>query len=177
MRKTYQLLLALVVSAISFTSCSHGDYAANQHSPAPLSSQQLAPATFTTADLELTARVTAQAAAPTPEIASVALAAPSASKANALVVAVPKAVHSGLVQRLALKKVTKQLAKIQAGHQNIAQVEQTASKAGSAGLVILAGLVVILIGGLIGGANIVVTIGGVIFVVGLVLLVLALIRA
>lgn len=81
------------------------------------------------------------------------------------------------VQRLVVKHVVKQLDKTKANSQNAANVEHTAaSKVGSSALVILAGAVIILIGGLIGGANIVVTIGGIVFVVGLVLLILALVN-
>ncbi len=102
--------------------------------------------------------------------------APAAGKAEPRTVAAQSVARPKLVQQLVLKKVVKQLAKAQAARQNTTQVAQTASKAGKAGLVILAGLAVILLGGLIGGANVVVTIGGAIFVVGLILLLIALVR-
>lgn len=176
MKKTYQKLLALGIAATSFAACSRGNYAVNQHTLPPTSSQQLtAPATPDA--LETTARVTAIIPATTaPETTLGALAVPKASTAKAHTVAGRPAARPKLVQQLLIKKVTRQLAKAQATHQNTTQVAQTASKAGRAGLVILVGLAVILIGGLIGGANIVVTIGGAIFVVGLILLLIALIK-
>jgi len=176
MKKTYSKLLALGIAATSFAACSHGNYAVNQHTLPPVSSQQITAPTML-ADLETTARVTAMVpAATTPETTLGASAVPGARTAKAHTVAVRPAARPKLVQQLLFKKVTKQLAKAQAAHQNTTQVAQTASKAGRAGLVILVGLAVILIGGLIGGANVVVTIGGAIFVVGLILLLIALIK-
>jgi formate/nitrite transporter FocA (FNT family) len=65
--------------------------------------------------------------------------------------------------------------KIQARHAETAQADQAQSKAGRAGLIIGIGLVILLIGGLIGGANFVATIGGIVFLVGLIMLIIALI--
>jgi formate/nitrite transporter FocA (FNT family) len=80
-------------------------------------------------------------------------------------------------QSTVLNKVAKQLVKPLSKQRETTRARRRGiSSAGRAGIFIGIGAVVILIGGLIGGANFVSTIGGIIFLTGLVMLVIALIR-
>ena len=74
-----------------------------------------------------------------------------------------------------VKKVAKQLAKVQVGHQNQASIEHTAaSKTGRAAIIAVAGLVLLLIGAA-ANVGIIVTIGSIAFLVGLILVVVHLV--
>ncbi|WP_303310434.1 hypothetical protein [Hymenobacter sp. BT730] len=80
-----------------------------------------------------------------------------------------------IAQRSVIAKVTARVDNTLRKHQDVSKRRNGMSRAGRAGIVIGVGLVIILIGGLIGGANIVSTIGGVTFLVGLILLIIALV--
>ncbi|NML66233.1 hypothetical protein HHL22_13555 [Hymenobacter sp. RP-2-7] len=166
MRNKYSFLLALGMAATSLSSCSRANYVFNPTAAPYLGTAQ-----------------PAQATAPTVAIATSAPAAPLAVRALALAGTAPKRTEAkvsvvakpSLSQRILLKQVAKHLAKVQSKQQNTVRVEQAAaSKAGRAGLIALAGLVVLLIGGLT-GVGILATIGAIAFLVGLILLIVHLV--
>ncbi|MBW3128808.1 hypothetical protein [Hymenobacter profundi] len=82
----------------------------------------------------------------------------------------------GKVRQMAVAGVFKQLRKPLAQHNEVSKVRRGMSSAGRAGIIIGIGAVILLIGGLIGGTNFVATIGGIVFLVGVVLLIIALIN-
>ena len=189
MNKVYSLLAVLCIAATSLTSCSRSDYAFNNKVPAYLGSKRVQPVakptpvpatTETVADALPTTKVVAATPAPAATSAKALVDTPSLAQATPVAVAaiasVAKVVKPSLVQRVLLRKVVKRLDEGHTIHQNAVNVKHAASKVGSSALVLLAGAVIILIGGLIGGANIVVTIGVIVFIVGLVLLILALVN-
>ena len=182
MRNAYSFLFALVVGAASLTSCSKSTYSFNNSVPAYLESQPVQMTAKATpaplASVAVEANVPAPAAHATPatlvsatEAIPARYAPPASADAVAPLASAAKSVKPSLVQRMVLKKLVKILPK----QATAGTAHTAASKVGRAGLVILAGAVIILIGGLIGGANIVVTIGGIVFVLGLILLVIALV--
>jgi hypothetical protein len=178
MRNSYlTALLSIGVALASLSSCSRANYT---FSPAPayLGSEHghhsvaVAPATVVSAPSALPELAVANA--PAPSLHNAIAAAPVlAGHSQQEGVGSPTA-RKALVQRILVKSVGKRIAQFQA-KQNAAEVAHPASKVGSSALVILAGLVLILLGGLV-GVDAIVTIGGVVFVVGLILIILALIR-
>jgi len=168
MNKPYQLLLALGIAAASLSSCSRANYAVNNPATAPVSVSLEQP----------TALVTTKLAEPAKTAEAVMVATPVAPVAKHVeAVATPVAKHAkpSLVERVLVKKVTKQLAKVQASHQNKASIEQTAaSKTGRAAIIAAAGLVLLLIGAA-ANVGLIATIGAIAFLVGLILVVVHLV--
>jgi hypothetical protein len=177
MKKIYSFALTLLVGAASLTSCSRANYAFTNKVPAYLNSEQTATDTAQLPNApEVVVKTENLPVAGNPAIAP-SVQSPAASvAARTLAIPPAKVVRQSLAQRLVVKQLTKQLNKVAAHSHNAARTEHTASAAGRAGLVILAGVIILLIGGLIGGLNFVATIGGIVFLVGLILLILALIR-
>lgn len=169
MKKSYRLLLALGIATASLSSCSRASYSFNPAAPAYLGSEHVRPTAAQAAP------AVASAAQVTAPVASVIV----AQKAAAVGVVAPAAKWARplQVQRILLKKVTKQLAKIQVNRQNTAHLEHTASKTGRSALVALAGVALIAIGGAIGTGfgGLLVLIGLIAFLVGIVLLVVHLV--
>lgn len=165
MKKAYSFLLASTCSLMLFTSCSRSSYSFNKQVPAYLgTSKVLEPVLIIDAE-QLTSETVA---IPSPSIAK-----KTTEPATTQTIL---RVRPSVVQRVALKSALKKLTAKSTSHQNITATQHTASKAGKAALVLAIGAVIILIGGLIGGANIVVTIGGIAFIVGLIMLIIALIN-
>lgn len=191
MNKAYRLLLALCATAATLSSCSRANYAFNPATPAYLGSQparteavRSAPAVAVAPTVVEAAPVAAEpirveapvaVASTTPAVtarpAKVA-AQPVATEAPAVAVAEApaKAAKPSLVQRLMLKKVSKQLAKLDARKQNAAGATHTEAK--GAGLTVaIIGLIALLVG-IIASSGLVITLGAIVLVVGLVLLLL-----
>ncbi|WP_185816878.1 hypothetical protein [Hymenobacter metallilatus] len=173
MSKLYAYLVGTVLATASLVSCNSSHYAfrpatSPYHEVTNRVTAQPAPAA-----LPLAVSAGKPAAAP----AAPAPSAPAAPAATASRKAMTPARHlvlpgkAGIFQRAAVAKVTKQLRR----QPDVAKAGQAQSKAGTAGIVIGIGLVILLIGGLIGGTNFVATIGGVTFLVGLIMLIIALI--
>ena len=170
MRKIYRMLVVLSAAA-SLASCSQGAYVATQQAATTINSEPIA----SVAAPQDAATITIPAAHVGAIQPKVVVAAPR-QHATKPVSGLTATQRPTLVQRLVLKKLVKQAASMQAARQNTAEVAKPASSTKGSLFITLAGLVIILIGGLIGGTNIVVTIGGVVLVVGLVLLLASLIR-
>ena len=201
MKKAYSYFAILGLAAASLSSCSRANYAANTTSPVvPVSSVAQAPVS-PAADMSATVTAAPRPAemsvapAPAPEVAApVAVAAPKAVAvapspvATAPVVAAapatatePAAIAAELtpakqakltlMQRLVLKKVTKQLAKAQARGENTAGVAHTAAHAPgvTVGLIGLAALIV----GIIVSSGFLIVAGAIVLVVGIVLYAIA----
>ncbi|MCA8831471.1 hypothetical protein [Hymenobacter pini] len=173
MFKFYAYLAGTVLAATSLASCSSSHYAFRPNTPAyhEVASQvQVQPAPAATPSATPAEQPAATPAAPVSAAAQKPAVTPGRKAvAPARRLVLPGKV--GLLQRAALAKVTKQLHR----QPEIAKAGQAQSKAGTAGIVIGIGLVILLIGGLIGGTNFVATIGGVTFLVGLIMLIIALI--
>jgi hypothetical protein len=166
MKKSFRALLALGITAASLSSCSRANYAFNTTTPVSVAVEQ--PSALVTTHIE--------------EVAKPAEAAPAAALSvvvakRAAVVAAPVAKHvkPSLAERVLVKKVAKQLAKVQVGQQNKASIEHTAaSKTGRAAIIAVAGLVLLLIGAA-ANVGIIGTIGAIAFLVGLILVVVHLV--
>ncbi|WP_125916466.1 hypothetical protein [Hymenobacter coccineus] len=186
MKKAYSLTLALGVIVGSLSSCSRTDYAVKSQTPVSMSTAQVAAAPAaeaiapevtvgTPAIVAPVAAVAPATAAPAPAVAVVApskLAKVNSAQVVAQTVAQPtaKAVKPNLVQRIAMSKVMKQVAKAEARQQNTASTAETAAS-GTAITVALVGLALLLIG-IIVGSGFLTTAGAIVLVVGLVLFIL-----
>ncbi len=176
MKNAYRLLLTLFAAATTLSSCSRADYAFKSNTPAYHNSRHVAseavsptPAA-TLAEPATTAALPQIAAAPKAKAARVAAATrqqASAPKATA-------AAKPTFLQRAVLKKAAKQLAKIQVRKQNTAEATAPASKLGRAAIVAGAGLLLLLLGGA-AEVGIIALIGLIAFIVGLVLVIVALV--
>lgn len=178
MRNSYlTALLSVGVALASLSSCSRANYT---FSPAPayLGSERGHHSVAVAPDAAVSAPSTlpelAVANAPASSLPSASATAPILTGHSQQEAVSSPTARKALVQRVLVKSVGKRIAQIQA-KQNAAEVAHPTSKVGSSALVMLAGLVLILLGGL-AGVDAVVTIGGVVFVVGLILIILALIR-
>jgi cobalamin biosynthesis Mg chelatase CobN len=186
MKKAYSLTLALGVIVGSLSSCSRTDYAFNSQTPSYLGTTHAtaAPAAVATAP-EVTVEAPAVAVAPVAATAPVVAAAPVAEPAvktslartnSAQVVAqtvaqpVASTAKPTLLQRVAINKVMKQVAKAEARQQNTASTTHTAATGGSL-TVALVGLAALIIG-LIVSSGFLITVGSIVLVVGLVLFIL-----
>jgi hypothetical protein len=189
MKKAYSRLAVLVLAAASFSSCSRANYTSVTTTPTPVTAS-----VAQTPAADMSAEVVATKPLSTPDVAvaapapAVVTAAPVAAPAtpSRVVYAAPapvaqssvavadapaaKATKPTLVQRLAVNKLTKQLAKIDKRQQNTANATESAARSGSL-TILLVGLVVLLIGILI-GSGLLNTIGAILTVVGLILLLL-----
>ena len=171
MKKSFQAFLTLSIAAASLSSCSRANYASNTTTPVSVASISVAseqPSAVVTTRLQEVAKP----AELTPAAAPDAVVAKSTAT-----VAMPAAKQAkpSLVERVLVKKVAKQLAKVQVGHQNKASIEHTASsKTGRAAIIALAGLVLLLIGAA-ANVGIIITIGSIAFLVGLILVVVHLV--
>ncbi|QJX45928.1 hypothetical protein HMJ29_02830 [Hymenobacter taeanensis] len=170
MKKIYTYLAGAVMAAASLASCSSNHFAFAPSASAYHSVAVHAPSSTTSTE-ELSAVNSAERAATAPK--PTVLTEPQSAKhlKQQLITATPAAAPLSAAKRIVVAKVAKQLHK----HAEVAKASQEQSRAGRAGLVIGIGAVLILIGGLIGGTNIVATIGGIAFIVGLILLIIALI--
>lgn len=191
MNKAYRLVLALCATAATLSSCSRANYAFNPATPAYLGSQP----THTVAAAPVATPAPAVEVSPEVTVPVVATTTPEAPKAAKVVAVAPK--HTApkvviaeqaapaiaattattapvqkptLVQRLMLKKISKQLAKAQSNKSNAAEASQTAAK-GTGLTVAIIGLVALLVG-IIASSGLVITLGAIVLVVGLVLLLL-----
>jgi len=187
MKYLYHRLAALGMAAASFSSCSRSAYTFNPATPAYLGSTRTVAAPKAPAALPVA--VASAPAAPVISAVSAASAttlapsvavrpattarpaqvAPAASLTPTIAQAKPAKLT--LVQRLALKKVAKQLAKAEARQQNTASVAKTAARGPgiTAGIVGLAALVV----GLIVSSGFLIVAGSIVLAVGIVLYVLS----
>jgi cobalamin biosynthesis Mg chelatase CobN len=186
MKKAYSLTLALGVIVGSLSSCSRANYAFKPQTPSYLGTTQAvaAPAAVATAPevtVEAPALAVAPVAAATPATATAPVAEPAAktslARANsAQVVAqavaqpVASAAKPTLLQRVAMNKVIKQVAKAEARHQNTASTTHAAA-AGTSVTIALVGLAALIIG-LIVGSGFLITAGAVVLVVGVVLFII-----
>jgi hypothetical protein len=184
MKYLYHRLAALGMAAASLSSCSRSAYTFNPATPAYLGSTRTvavpkAAATLPVAAAAPSAPVSPQApiaVAPAPIAAARPVAtaqiAPAAEVASpTLTIARAKPAKLTLMQRLALKKVAKQLAKAETHPQNTASVAKTAAKGPgiTVGIVGLAALVV----GLIVSSGFLIVAGSIVLAVGIVLYVLS----
>ena len=172
MKKPYSLLVAISIALAFLTSCSRANYAVNATAPAYLSSKSMAAVVVAQpATVPATIVVASDALATSPQsgqIVKVAVTAPVAKQAR-----------PSLVQRVLIKKVSKQLARMQASRQNTANVvHATASKTGRAAEIALAGLALILLGVAINGVPgaILAVVGEIALLVGLILVVIHLVN-
>jgi hypothetical protein len=185
MKYLYHRLAALGMAAASLSSCSRSAYTFNPATPAYLGTTQAVAAPKAAATLPVaTAAPSAPVVSAVP-VASTIAAAPNvaASPAAARVAPAPevaslsttiaqaKPAKLTLVQRLALRKVAKQLAKADTRQQNIASVAKTAAKGPgvTVGIVGLAALIV----GLIVSSGFLIVAGAIVLAVGIVLYVLS----
>jgi len=164
MHKSTSLWVALVVAAASLSSCSRANYAFNNQAASYASTEQ--PVAAATAPLVAPAAPTAYASAV--GLASRAASPPVATQAT-------RATRPTLVQRLAVKKLHKVLAKAMASPQNVAHTEKTASNAGRYGLFALIGAAILVIGG-VADVGFLLTFGTVIFLISLVLMIIHLFK-
>lgn len=188
MKYLYHRLAALGLAAAALSSCSRSVYTFNPHTPAYLGTAQavaapsapvampaavravpsapaeVAPASATTPAASLVAGQVA-AARPAPVAEATELASLTTTTAQA------KPATPTLMQRLALKKVAKQLTKTKARQQNTASVTKTAAKGSgiTVGIVGLAALIV----GLIVSSGFLIVAGSIVLAVGIVLYVLS----
>ncbi|MGI4740002.1 MAG: hypothetical protein ACRYG7_32935 [Janthinobacterium lividum] len=200
MKNIYHHLAALGMAAAALSSCSRAAYTVNSQTPAYLGTAQTmaaphVPATtpvasslpiaipgavvVTTAPHEASSpsRPVAAVVATTAshEVSSLSrpVQAAQATEAASPVVAIAslQAPKPTFGQRLALKKVMKQLTKAETRQQNTASVTKTAAKSSSLviGIVGLAALII----GLIASSNFLIVVGAIVLVVGIVLLVLS----
>jgi hypothetical protein len=186
MKYLYHRLAALGMAAASLSSCSRSAYTFNPATPAYLGTTQAvaapkAPATLPVATAAPSAPVVsavpvASTIAAAPNVAAspaaAARVAPAAEVASlSTTIARAKPAKLTLVQRLALKKVAKQLAKADTRQQNTASVAKTAAKGPgvTVGIVGLAALIV----GLIVSSGFLIVAGAIVLAVGIVLYVLS----
>lgn len=186
MKKAYSLTLALGVIVGSLSSCSRTNYAFNPQTPSYLGTTHAAaaPAAVATAP-EVTVEAPAVAVAPVatvaPAVATAPVAAPAAPSKLAQVnsaqvvaqtVAQPtaKEVKPTLIQRMAIHKVLKQVAKAEARQQNTASTTHAAATGGSLKIA-LVGLAALIVG-IIVSSGFVITVGAIVLVVGAVLFIL-----
>ena len=178
MKKYYQFILACCVSAASLTSCSRAEYSFNTNKPAYLGSERVRASAVESIPEQGPSTTLAISGLTSQESHNTELSARLAVSTVASVSATKAEVSSTTIKapvQLALvKKVASQIIKAKT-KQNAAEVARPASRAGRSALVILAGAVLIVLGGL-AGVDIIVSIGGIVFVVGLILLVIALIK-
>ena len=189
MKYLYHRLAALGMAAASLSSCSRSAYTFNPATPAYLGTTQAVAAPKASATLPvasaapdapvISAGPAAAATAPAPSVAPspatttrparVASATEAASLMTTTAQAQPAKPTLG--QRLALKKIAKQLAKAEARPQNTARVAKTAAKGSgiTVGIVGLAALVV----GLIVSSGFLIVAGSIVLAVGIVLYVLS----
>lgn len=181
MKKAYSLTLALGVIVGSLSSCSRTDYAFNPQTPAYLGATHATAAPVAEAIAPEVTFGAPAVAAPVAAVAQAPAAAPVASsnltKINsaqivAQTVAQPaaKEVKLTLIQRVAMKKVLKQVAKAESRQQNTASTTHAAATGGSL-TVALVGLAALVIG-LIVSSGFLITVGSIVLVVGLVLFIL-----
>jgi len=193
MKKIYHRLAALSLAAMALSSCSRSTYSFNPHTPAYLGVQPtatapaprtVAPATVAVAPTAAPAEVAVAPTVAAPVVAPVAphVVASSANPAQPTAVAKAtdptvatlsqtKTTKPTLVQRLALKKVMKQVAKAESRQQNTAGVAHTAAK-GAPLTVAIVGLIALLVG-IIASSGLVIVLGAIVLVVGLILLLLS----
>jgi len=184
MKYLYHRLAALGMAAASLSSCSRSAYTFNPAMPAYLGTTQAvaapkAPATLPVAAAAPSApaaavAVPAIAVAPKVAASPVATAHPThvAEVASlATTTAQAKPAKLTLMQRLALKKVVKQLAKAETRQQNTASVAKTTARGPgiTVGIVGLAALIV----GLIVSSGFLIVAGSIVLAVGIVLYVLS----
>jgi hypothetical protein len=184
MKYLYHRLAALSMAAASLSSCSRTAYTFNAQTPAYLGTAQsvVAPSAPATVPVVAAAVPGTRAVVASPAIAAApgAVASPrvtarliQATEVTTLAATTAQAqpAKPTLVQRLALKKVLKQLAKAETRQQNTASVTKTAAKGPgiTAGIVGLAALIV----GLIVSSGFLIVVGSIVLVVGIVLYVLS----
>lgn len=183
MKYLYHRLAALGMAAAALSSCSRSAYTFNPATPAYLGTTQAVAApkalatkpVATTATLNTPAAATVAPAIVAPPAVSPAATARPAQAAEAATLATITTQAQGakltLVQRLALKKVMKQLAKAETHQQNTASVAKTAAKAPgiTVGIVGLAALIV----GLIVSSGFLIVAGSIVLAVGIVLYILS----
>lgn len=172
MKKIYSYCSLALLAGLSLSSCSRSDYT---FKPGTGSYHTAQSATVVSAPIANT-EVVAAAIQPT-AVAIAKVAATPLTPAPAQPAAVAKSAKPTKLAGVQKAVATKLAKKLQARHTEAAQADQVQSKAGRAGLIMGIGLVILLIGGLIGGTNFVATIGGVVFLVGLVMLIIALISS
>jgi len=172
MKKTYSLLVTLLVALVALSSCSRSNYAFNNKVPAYLGSEQAH--TVATKPTPVKEAKKAEAAV-TPATAGLTVVQPQAISAVAS--SATKAARPTLMQRALVKHVAKQLDKLSTRRQNMAHTEHTASKTGRAALIALVGLALIFLGGAIGNGvgGLLALIGVIAFLVGIVLVVVHLV--
>lgn len=174
MKKIYHRLAALGMAAAALSSCSRAAYTFNPQTPAYLGTTRPVAAPREAAAASVAAPVpVAVATAPASHVASRPAPAPHVAEVAGPVatLASQPAPKLTLVQRLALKKVVKQLAKAETRQQNTAGIAKTAARGPgiTVGIVGLAALVV----GLIVSSGFLIVAGSIVLAVGIVLYVLS----
>lgn len=183
MKKVFHHLAALGLTAAALSSCSRTAYTSfSPQTPAYLGSTRV----MAPPRVAVTPAVAAPLpAAPAPEVAATAPAShlttissrpKQATQVAAVVspvatIASPQASNPTFVQRLALKKVMKQLAKAEKRQQNTAGVAKTAAK-GAPLTVAIVGLIALVVG-LIASSGLLIVLGSIVLAVGIILLILS----
>lgn len=169
MRKIYICLSAALVATSSLSSCSRSNYA---FQPAASAYHETFRRTEAAEEpIVVSAAVGSNNQLPTRSLSAqqkIAVSRPTQVLAKPYGFLAKKTAITALAKRIAAHQPNK--------HQEIARKKRGNSGAGTAGIVIGIGALILLIGGLIGGANIVATIGGIVFLVGLIMLIVALIK-
>jgi hypothetical protein len=178
MKILIQRLAALCLTAAALSSCNRAAYTFTPQAPTYLGSTPTVAAPAPQNQTSATVTVEPTVAAP---VASRAVASPAATTAQAAVVArvtdptlattKTTAAKPTLVQRIALKKVLKQVAKAESRQQNTASVTHTAAK-GAPLTVAIVGLAALVVG-LIASSGLLITLGAIVLAVGIVLLILS----
>lgn len=174
MKHYYKHVLTALVAATSLGACNRAEYSfrpgtGSYHAPKSSVVIQSTPAPEPVAPTEGVATATPSAPTPTRPHAAPVAPAPKAAAA-------PAASKLALLPRAAVAKTVSKLSQRLERKTEVARGRKGKSGVGTAAIVIGIGLVILLIGGLIGGTNFVATIGGVTFLVGLIMLIIALIK-